>query len=47
MSDIERLEEKIAFLEKELVKLRDREEIRELRHKYWRCMRDKLADEVM
>lgn len=47
MSDLEHLEEKIALLEKELVKLRDREEIRELRHKYWRCMRDRLADEIM
>lgn len=47
MTDLAQLEEKIARLEKELVRLRDREEIRELRHKYWRCMRDKLANEVM
>jgi hypothetical protein len=47
MSDLERLEKKIALLEKELVKLKDREEIKELRHKYWRCMRDRLADEIM
>ncbi len=47
MSDIERLEEKVALLEKELVRLRDREEIRELRHKYWRCIRDRLAGEIM
>jgi hypothetical protein len=47
MSDLEGLEKKIALLERELVRLRDREEIRELRHKYWRCMRDKLPDEIM
>jgi len=47
MTDLGQLEEKIVLLEKELVKLRDREEIKELRHKYWRCMRDRLADEVM
>jgi len=47
MTDLAQLEEKMALLEKELVKLRDREEIKELRHKYWRCMRDRLADEIM
>ncbi len=47
MSDLEHLEEKMVLLEKEVVKLRDREEIRELRHKYWRCMRDRLADGIM
>jgi hypothetical protein len=46
MSDLAGLEEKVAFLERELVRLRDREEIRELRHKYWRCMRDRLSDEI-
>jgi hypothetical protein len=47
MTDLAQMEEKMALLERELVKLRDREEIRELRHKYWRCMRDRLADEIM
>lgn len=47
MSGIEHLEQRVAYLEKELARLGDREEIKELRYKYWRCMRDRLSDEIM
>ncbi len=47
MSEIERLEQRVGLLEEELMRLRDRAAIENLRHKYWRCMRHQLSDEIM
>lgn len=42
MTDVEDLKKRIEALEAECRRLSDLEDIRRLRHQYWRCVRDKL-----
>jgi len=47
VTDIESLEKRVKFLEKECRRLSDIEAIRRLRYKYWRCIHHSLWDDLM
>jgi len=47
MDDMQRLENRIRVLEKECRRLSDIEAIRKLRGRYWRCIREKLLDDLV
>ena len=47
MTDLESLEKRVKFLEKECRRLSDIEAIRRLRYKYWRCIHKSLWDDLI
>jgi len=47
MTDIESLEKRVKFLEKECSRLSGIEAIRRLRYKYWRCIHKGMWDDLL
>jgi bile-acid 7alpha-dehydratase len=47
MADMASLEKRIELLEEECRRLSDIEAIKKLRHRYWRCVRERLWEELI